>query len=191
MRSGVTTTSSSRSTPTVSMILATWTPCSADSTRANVVIGARFDGDSHYRVGRSRRLAISILSRRLSGMTRTRLTDVTSGFRAADRAADRALRAHLPRGVPRRHDRVAGHRRQGGIAGRAGVRPDAPAPWRRPHPGALEVVHAPGPRPGCAGHVNRAGAAPTPGPTREAAQSPRRAALPGTLPGSPGRGILR
>ena len=54
---------------------------------ANVVIGARFDGDSHYRVGRSRRLAISILSRRLSGMTRTRLTDVTSGFRAADRAA--------------------------------------------------------------------------------------------------------
>jgi len=52
-----------------------------------VVIGARFDGDSHYRVGRSRRLAISILSRRLSGMTRTRLTDVTSGFRAADRAA--------------------------------------------------------------------------------------------------------
>ena len=81
-----------------------------------MVIGARFDGDSHYRVGRSRRLAISILSRRLSGMTRTRLTDVTSGFRAADRAADRALRAHLPRGVPRRHDRVAGHRRQGGIA---------------------------------------------------------------------------
>ena len=63
---------------------------------ANVVIGARFDGDDRYRVGRSRRFVIRMLSRRLSGITHTRLTDVTSGFRASDRAATALFAQRYP-----------------------------------------------------------------------------------------------
>jgi glycosyltransferase involved in cell wall biosynthesis len=52
-----------------------------------VVIGARFAGQGDYRVPRVRRLAMRLLARALSRITRSRLTDATSGFRAADRTA--------------------------------------------------------------------------------------------------------
>jgi glycosyltransferase involved in cell wall biosynthesis len=52
-----------------------------------VVIGARFAGTEDIAVPRARRLAMRILAHHLSRVTRTRLTDVTSGFRAHNRAA--------------------------------------------------------------------------------------------------------
>ncbi|MCE3550361.1 glycosyltransferase family 2 protein [Pseudonocardia sp. RS11V-5] len=53
-------------------------------TDADVVIGARFaDPDDPYRVRGPRRWAMVVMARVLSRLARTRLTDTTSGFRAA------------------------------------------------------------------------------------------------------------
>ena len=52
-----------------------------------VVIGARFAGHGDYTVPRARRWAMRLLAWYLSRMARVRLTDVTSGFRAHNRAA--------------------------------------------------------------------------------------------------------
>src|SRR5262245_20117291 len=54
---------------------------------ADIVIGARFAGEGDYRVRGPRRWAMGLLSRVLSIITRTRLTDTTSGFRATNRRA--------------------------------------------------------------------------------------------------------
>lgn len=63
----------------------------ADLVRAlegwSVVIGSRFADGSSYTVRGPRRWAMRFLSWSLSALARTRLTDVTSGFRAADRRA--------------------------------------------------------------------------------------------------------
>ena len=52
---------------------------------ADFVIGARFAGEGDYRVGGPRRWAMTVLSAVLSRMAGTRLSDTTSGFRAANR----------------------------------------------------------------------------------------------------------
>lgn len=52
-----------------------------------VVIGARFAGNGDYQVPWARKLAMRLFARYLSRMTHVRLTDVTSGFRAHNRAA--------------------------------------------------------------------------------------------------------
>jgi ABC-type anion transport system duplicated permease subunit len=52
-----------------------------------VVIGARFAGNGEFPVPRPRRWAMRILAAYLSRLTGTTLTDVTSGFRAYNRAA--------------------------------------------------------------------------------------------------------
>jgi glycosyltransferase involved in cell wall biosynthesis len=53
----------------------------------HVVIGARFSGVGDFEVPRARRAAMRILAIYLSHVTKTRLTDVTSGFRAHNRGA--------------------------------------------------------------------------------------------------------
>jgi ABC-type anion transport system duplicated permease subunit len=58
-----------------------------DEPGPQVVIGARFAGTEDIAVPRARRLAMRILAHHLSRVTKTRLTDVTSGFRAHNRAA--------------------------------------------------------------------------------------------------------
>jgi glycosyltransferase involved in cell wall biosynthesis len=58
-----------------------------DEPGPQVVIGARFAGTQDFAVPRARRLAMRILAHHLSRVTGTRLTDVTSGFRAHNRAA--------------------------------------------------------------------------------------------------------
>jgi glycosyltransferase involved in cell wall biosynthesis len=58
-----------------------------DESGPQVVIGARFAGQDYIAVPRARRAAMRILARHLSRLTRTRLTDVTSGFRAHNRPA--------------------------------------------------------------------------------------------------------
>ncbi|GAA1069372.1 glycosyltransferase family 2 protein [Kitasatospora arboriphila] len=52
---------------------------------ADLVIGARFDGEGDYKVRGPRKWAMGLLSTVLSRITRTRLTDTTSGFRACNR----------------------------------------------------------------------------------------------------------
>ncbi|MBX6356494.1 MAG: glycosyltransferase family 2 protein [Micromonosporaceae bacterium] len=54
---------------------------------ADIVIGARFAGEGDYRVRGPRRWAMAVLSMVLSWVAGTRLTDTTSGFRAANRRA--------------------------------------------------------------------------------------------------------
>lgn len=49
---------------------------------ADIVIGARFAGEESYIITGPRRWAMWILSRTLSKVTKTKLTDTTSGFKA-------------------------------------------------------------------------------------------------------------
>lgn len=63
---------------------------------ASVVIGARFAGAGDYRVRGPRLLAMRVLARTLSRMTKEPLTDTTSGFRASDRKAIRLFARHYP-----------------------------------------------------------------------------------------------
>lgn len=54
---------------------------------ANIVIGSRFTPGGTYVVRGPRRWAMRVLGRTVSRIARGRLTDVTSGYRAADRRA--------------------------------------------------------------------------------------------------------
>lgn len=64
---------------------------------ADIIIGARFASkDDPYRVRGPRRWAMIVLAFVLSRVTGTRLTDVTSGFRVANRRAIRVFAAHYP-----------------------------------------------------------------------------------------------
>ncbi|MFC7493462.1 MULTISPECIES: glycosyltransferase family 2 protein [unclassified Nocardioides] len=63
---------------------------------ADVVIGARFAGEGEYRVGLLRGIAMRLLAGTLSRLTKQRLTDVTSGFRAANRRAMAVFAIHYP-----------------------------------------------------------------------------------------------
>lgn len=61
--------------------------------RADISIGARFADVGDYRVGGPRRWAMIVLARVVSSVAKTRLTDVTSGFRAANaRAIDQYVK---------------------------------------------------------------------------------------------------
>lgn len=63
---------------------------------ADVMIGARFAGEGGCSAHGPRRWAMAMLAGVLSRFARTRLTDVTSGFRAADRRAIEVFAAHYP-----------------------------------------------------------------------------------------------
>ena len=64
---------------------------------ADLVIGVRFaDEATSYEVSRTRRLAMHVLARTLSRMARTRLTDVTSGFRVVNKRTARLFATHYP-----------------------------------------------------------------------------------------------
>ena len=64
---------------------------------SDIVIGARFArADDPYLVRGPRRWAMVLLARTLSRLARTRLTDVTSGFRVANRKATTVFALHYP-----------------------------------------------------------------------------------------------
>jgi len=63
---------------------------------AAVVVGARFAGRGDYHVRGPRLWAMRVLAAALSRITGTKLTDTTSGFRAADRRAIRLFAEHYP-----------------------------------------------------------------------------------------------
>lgn len=63
---------------------------------SDVVIGARFAGEGDYAARGPRRWAMKMLAVVLSKLAGTRLTDVTSGFRVANRKAVRVFADHYP-----------------------------------------------------------------------------------------------
>lgn len=64
---------------------------------ADVVIGARFaEGSQTYHASFPRRAAMRVLARVMSRRAGTRLTDVTSGYRLANRKAMEVFAAHYP-----------------------------------------------------------------------------------------------
>jgi glycosyltransferase involved in cell wall biosynthesis len=63
---------------------------------ADLVLGARFAGVGDYRVRGPRQWAMSVLSRVLSAVAKTKLTDTTSGFRASGPRAIELFAQHYP-----------------------------------------------------------------------------------------------
>lgn len=63
---------------------------------ADLVLGSRFAGEGDYIVRGPRRWAMIVLSRFLSRMAGTRLTDTTSGFRISGPRAVRLFAEHYP-----------------------------------------------------------------------------------------------
>lgn len=68
----------------------------AGLAHADVVIGARFADQGEYTVRGPRRWAMRVLAGVLSRLAHTRLTDTTSGFRAAGPQAIRLFAVHYP-----------------------------------------------------------------------------------------------
>jgi glycosyltransferase involved in cell wall biosynthesis len=62
----------------------------------DLVLGARFAGVGEYAVRGPRRWAMSVLSGILSSLTKTKLTDTTSGFRASGPRAVALFAQHYP-----------------------------------------------------------------------------------------------
>lgn len=67
-----------------------------DDEGADIVIGSRFAGAGDYEVHGPRQWAMQLLSAVLSRVTRTRLTDTTSGFKACGPAAIALFAADYP-----------------------------------------------------------------------------------------------
>lgn len=63
---------------------------------ADVVVGTRFHPDSTYFVGGPRRWAMVLLSKALSRMNRSRISDPTSGFRSAGPSAIKLFAVEYP-----------------------------------------------------------------------------------------------
>jgi glycosyltransferase involved in cell wall biosynthesis len=78
--------------------------------KADLVIGTRFRGDRIYRASFARRIGIRILSAVVSLMVRQRVTDPTSGFRAANKRAIRLFAVDYPRDYPEAEANVVVHR---------------------------------------------------------------------------------
>jgi glycosyltransferase involved in cell wall biosynthesis len=63
---------------------------------SDIVVGARFAGEGDYRARGPRRWAMRLLAFTLTRLSGSRMTDVTSGFRAANRRAIRVFADHYP-----------------------------------------------------------------------------------------------
>lgn len=65
-------------------------------SEADIAIGARFAERGTYKVSGPRRWAMVLLAKVISGLAHTRLTDVTSGFKAANRRGIDQFIDHYP-----------------------------------------------------------------------------------------------
>ena len=68
--------------------------------RADLVVGSRFLGEGEYEPPLARLLGIKLLARIVSLLVRQRVTDTTSGFRAANRRAIALFAADYPHDYP-------------------------------------------------------------------------------------------
>jgi glycosyltransferase involved in cell wall biosynthesis len=80
------------------------------SGEADLVIGSRFLEVGTFRSTRGRRIGIALLARIVSLATRSRLTDTTSGFRAAGPRAIALFAAAYPHDYPEVESVVVAHR---------------------------------------------------------------------------------
>jgi glycosyltransferase involved in cell wall biosynthesis len=71
-----------------------------EEEKADVAIGSRFIGDSEYKSSVMRRLGSLILSKAISMVVGQKLTDPTSGFRAANRRAIQLFSDNYPQDYP-------------------------------------------------------------------------------------------
>lgn len=71
-----------------------------DEKNLDMAIGSRFLGDSGYRSSMMRRIGISIFSRVISILVGQKITDPTSGFRAANRKAIQLFAVDYPQDYP-------------------------------------------------------------------------------------------
>ncbi|MEK6531217.1 MAG: glycosyltransferase family 2 protein [Deltaproteobacteria bacterium] len=79
--------------------------------RADIVIGSRFLGGPGYRPTFARGIGITIFSRVVSAVLRTRLTDTTSGFRASGKRTIGFLSATYPEDYPEVESLVLLHKK--------------------------------------------------------------------------------
>lgn len=77
---------------------------------ADLVVGSRFAGFGDYRGSFLRRMGIHFFARVVSLIARQRVTDTTSGFRAANRRAIRLFAADYPHDYPEVEATVLVHR---------------------------------------------------------------------------------
>jgi glycosyltransferase involved in cell wall biosynthesis len=78
--------------------------------QADLVVGTRFVGPHAYRTTRMRRLGIELFARFVSLIVRQRVTDTTSGFRAANRRAILLFAVDYPHDYPEVEATVLVHR---------------------------------------------------------------------------------
>jgi len=68
--------------------------------KVDMVIGSRFLGDSEFKSSLMRRIGIFIFSRVISTIARQKITDPTSGFRAANRKVIQLFASNYPQDYP-------------------------------------------------------------------------------------------
>jgi glycosyltransferase involved in cell wall biosynthesis len=66
----------------------------------DMVIGSRFIGESEFKSSMIRRVGISMFSKVISTIARQKITDPTSGFRAANRKAIQLFASNYPQDYP-------------------------------------------------------------------------------------------
>ena len=71
-----------------------------EEKEVDMVIGSRFIGDSEFKSSMMRRVGISIFSKVISLIVRQKITDPTSGFRAANRKTIQLFTIHYPQDYP-------------------------------------------------------------------------------------------
>jgi glycosyltransferase involved in cell wall biosynthesis len=71
-----------------------------EEKKMDMVIGSRFIGDPGYKSSMMRRIGISIFSRVISMIVGQKITDPTSGFRAANRKAIQLFASNYPQDYP-------------------------------------------------------------------------------------------
>jgi len=71
-----------------------------EEKKIDVALGSRFIGDSEYKSSTMRRIGISIFSQVISMIVRQKITDPTSGFRAANRKAIQLFASNYPQDYP-------------------------------------------------------------------------------------------
>jgi glycosyltransferase involved in cell wall biosynthesis len=70
------------------------------SDAADLVVGSRFLGEGEYRPSVARNAGMKVFSRVVSAIIREKVTDTTSGFRAAGRDCIKFFSAHYPDDYP-------------------------------------------------------------------------------------------
>jgi glycosyltransferase involved in cell wall biosynthesis len=73
---------------------------SLEAKGVDVILGSRFIGDSEYRSSFMRRVGIAIFSGVISAIVKQKITDPTSGFRAANRKAIQLFAFNYPQDYP-------------------------------------------------------------------------------------------